>query len=55
MSAGEDKGGIWKGDREGRNGGIGNQEVWQTFRGKKLAEKPEYIIRHKPIAGEANE
>ena len=55
MSAGEEKGGIWEEDREGRNGRVGNQEVCQTFGGEKLAEKPEYTIRHKPVAGEANE
>ena len=38
-----------------RNGRAGGQGGWQTFRKKKLAEKPEYTTRHKPVAGEANE
>ena len=39
MSAGEEKGGIWEEDREGRNGRVGNQEVCQTFRGGKIGRK----------------
>ena len=30
------------------NGRVGDHGRWQTFRGKKMAENPEYAIRHKP-------